>query len=102
MKYLTLLLVTLGLPATAQSTDSEKPVKSSIEEVTVFLNGAEINRYGNATLTPGTTYDWKVVAVSEGVESAATTGMQTTSAATTYYWVGTSSAGTVCQRCTRF
>jgi hypothetical protein len=52
------------------------------------------NTYNATGLTPGTTYDWKVVAVSEGVESAATTGMQTTSAATTYYWVGTSSAGT--------
>lgn len=50
--------------------------------------------YAATGLTPGTTYDWKVVAVSEGVESAPATGSLATAAAATYYWVGTSSSGT--------
>lgn len=50
--------------------------------------------YSATGLTPGTTYDWKVVAVSEGVESTPATGSLATSAAATYYWVGTSSSGT--------
>jgi hypothetical protein len=41
-------------------------------------------------LTPGTNYTYRVVAVSEGVESAAITGSQTTTAGATYYWVGAS------------
>jgi len=56
MKYLTLLLLPLSFLSTAKAADSEKPVKSTIKEVTVFLNGAEINRSGNTTLTAGTTY----------------------------------------------
>jgi len=56
MKYLTLLLLPLSFLSTAKAADSEKPVKSIIKEVTVFLNGAEINRSGNTTLTTGTTY----------------------------------------------
>lgn len=43
-------------------------------------------------LTPGTTYDWKVVAVSEGAVSTALTGTQATSPPATYYWVGTATA----------
>lgn len=50
--------------------------------------------YAATGLTPGTTYDWKVVAVSEGVESTPATGSLATAAAATYYWVGTSSSGT--------
>ena len=34
----------------------EKPVKSIVEEVTVYLSGAEIHRSGNTTLNPGTSY----------------------------------------------
>jgi hypothetical protein len=40
-------------------------------------------------LTPGINYSYRVVAVSEGVESAAITGSQATTAAATYYYVGT-------------
>ncbi|WP_291275852.1 fibronectin type III domain-containing protein, partial [Flavobacterium sp.] len=47
------------------------------------------NTYNATGLTPGTTYDWKVVAISEGVESVPATGTLATTAATTYYWVGT-------------
>lgn len=43
-------------------------------------------------LVPGTTYDWKVVAVSEGALSSALTGTQATSPPATYYWVGTATA----------
>ena len=47
------------------------------------------NTYAATGLTPGTTYTWKVVAVSEGVESTSTTATQATVAGATYYWVGT-------------
>lgn len=50
------------------------------------------NTYAATALTPGTTYDWKVIAISEGNESTATIGTQATAAATAYYWVGTSSS----------
>ncbi|MFH1319833.1 MAG: mucoidy inhibitor MuiA family protein [Bacteroidota bacterium] len=56
MKYPTLLLLALSLSATAKPADTENPVKSTIKEVTVFLNGAEINRAGNTTLNTGTTF----------------------------------------------
>ena len=46
------------------------------------------NTYAATGLTPGTTYTWKVVAVSEGVESTSTTATQATVAGATYYWVG--------------
>ncbi|MCG2611374.1 T9SS type A sorting domain-containing protein [Flavobacterium sp. SM15] len=46
------------------------------------------NTYVATGLTPSTTYDWKVVAVSEGVESTGATATQATTAAATYYWVG--------------
>lgn len=52
------------------------------------------NTYSATALTPGTTYDWKVVAISEGVESVSASATQATPAAATYYWVGTSSSGT--------
>jgi hypothetical protein len=47
------------------------------------------NTFNATGLASGTTYDWKVVAISEGVESTPATGSLTTSAASTYYWVGT-------------
>lgn len=47
------------------------------------------NTYVATGLTPGTTYTWRVVAVSEGVESSATTATQATVSGATYYWVGT-------------
>ena len=47
------------------------------------------NTYAATGLTPGTTYIWKVVAISEGIESTATTATQATVSGTTYYWVGT-------------
>jgi hypothetical protein len=47
------------------------------------------NTFAATVLMPGTNYTWKVVAISEGVESAATTTTVTTLAAQTYYWVGT-------------
>ena len=47
------------------------------------------NTYVATLLMPSTTYDWKVVAVSEGVESTSITGTLATTAASTYYWVGT-------------
>ena len=52
------------------------------------------NTYVATGLTNGTTYDWKVVAISEGVESTPTTATQATIASPTYYWVGTSSSAT--------
>ena len=52
------------------------------------------NTFNATALTPGTTYDWRVVAVSEGAESLSTNATLATLAAATYYWVGTSSAGT--------
>ena len=52
------------------------------------------NTYNATGLVPGTTYDWKVVAISEGVESTPAIATQSTSAAATYYWVGASSSGT--------
>jgi hypothetical protein len=39
-------------------------------------------------LTPGTNYTFRVVAVSEGVESTGITGSQATPAGATYFWVG--------------
>ena len=47
------------------------------------------NTYAATALIPGTTYLWKVVAINEGVESTPASGTQATSAAATYYWVGT-------------
>ena len=47
------------------------------------------NTYAATGLTPGTSYTWKVVTISEGVEStSAATGTQATTAAATYYYVG--------------
>ena len=47
------------------------------------------NTYAATGLTPGTSYTWKVVALSEGVEATSViTGTQATTAATTYYYVG--------------
>ena len=43
-------------------------------------------------LTPGTTYYYKIQAVTEGVASAGITGSQATTAGATYYWVGTATA----------
>ena len=42
------------------------------------------NTYNATGLVPGTTYDWKVVAISEGVESTPAIATQSTSAAATY------------------
>ncbi len=39
-------------------------------------------------LTPGINYSYRVVALSEGLESAAITGSQATTAAATYYYIG--------------
>ncbi len=39
-------------------------------------------------LTPGTSYTWRVVSVSEGAVSNGIAGTQATTAAATYYWVG--------------
>jgi hypothetical protein len=47
------------------------------------------NTYVASGLMPSTTYDWKVIAVSEGTESSSATGTLATTAAATYYWVGT-------------
>ncbi|PCH96162.1 MAG: hypothetical protein COB85_03895 [Bacteroidetes bacterium] len=41
---------------TALSAESEKAVSSQIKDVTVYLNGAEINRSGNTSLNAGDTY----------------------------------------------
>jgi hypothetical protein len=47
------------------------------------------NTYAATGLTPGTSYTWKVVALSEGVEATSViTGTQATTAAATYYYVG--------------
>ena len=47
------------------------------------------NTYAATGLTPGNSYTWKVVAISEGVESTPTLiGTQSTTAGATYYWVG--------------
>lgn len=47
------------------------------------------NTYAATGLIPSTTYDWKVVAISEGVESTPATGVQATSAQGIYNWVAT-------------
>ena len=49
MKYLLLPLLLLG----SMVAQADQTVVSSIEDVTVFLRGAEIHRSGKATLTPG-------------------------------------------------
>jgi hypothetical protein len=46
------------------------------------------NTYAATGLIPGTTYTWKVVAISEGVESTPATGAQATLNGATYYWTG--------------
>ena len=47
------------------------------------------NTFAATVLMPVTNYTWKVVAISEGAESAATTTTAATLAVQTYYWVGT-------------
>jgi hypothetical protein len=46
------------------------------------------NLYNATGLAPGTTYTWKVVAISEGVESTPETATQATLNGATYYWTG--------------
>jgi hypothetical protein len=53
---------------------------------------AGITTYTATGLTPGTTYHWQVFATTEGTGTAAGTGSQATSAAATYYWVGSATA----------
>jgi hypothetical protein len=48
------------------------------------------NTYAATGLIPGTTYNWKVVAVSEGVEATPALGTQATLNGATYYWTGAS------------
>ena len=53
MKQLIILVLFSGFSLMAKAADTEKPVKSSIKEVTVFQKGAEITRTGNYTLNSG-------------------------------------------------
>jgi hypothetical protein len=59
-----------------------------------FVNTVTVgtNTLAVTGLSPSTTYLWRVFAVSEGGFSTALTGSQATSAAPTYFWVGTSGA----------
>ena len=54
MKNLTVLSLFLTAQLSFCFADTEKPVNVPIKNVTVYLNGAEINRLGNTTLVPGT------------------------------------------------
>jgi len=67
-------------------------VLNSIDGGTTFNTVANvatgINTFAATALTAGTTYDWRVVAVSEGSSSAAATGTQATIAGSAYYWTG--------------
>ena len=59
-----------------------------------FVNTVTVgtNTLAVTGLTPSTTYSWKVVSVSEGGLNTGITGIQATTAAATYYWVGTATA----------
>jgi len=51
------------------------------------------NTYAAPGLTPGTTYNWRVYAISEGGKSTNLSGTQATNPAATYYWVGPATGG---------
>lgn len=53
MKRFCLLLIVVALPILTSASDNEQPVESSIEEVTVFRNGAQLTRQATVTLSPG-------------------------------------------------
>src|SRR5207237_8233058 len=59
-----------------------------------FINTVPVgtNALAATGLTIGTTYTWKVLAISEGGASSALTGSQATTAAASYYWVGATGA----------
>ncbi len=53
MRYLNLLLVWLTMTSLSANTLPEKEIKTKVNEVTVFLKGAQVNRLQNIELTKG-------------------------------------------------
>ena len=55
MKYLLNFILSISISFAAFSKEIEKPVKSDIKEVTVYLSGAQITSEAAVNLSPGTT-----------------------------------------------
>jgi uncharacterized protein (TIGR02231 family) len=56
MKKTIIIMLLLIIIKYVNAGDNEKTVKSDIKDVTIFLNGAQINRTGETYLNQGTTY----------------------------------------------
>lgn len=79
MKAFTTLLLLLCLFA-GKAQDNTLPISSSIKQATVFLDGAQVSRYGTAQLNAGvTTLSFKNLSpkvVEQSIQAAATSGVK--------------------------
>lgn len=79
MKALTTLMLLLCLLA-GKAQDNTLPISSSIKQATVFLDGAQVSRYGTAQLNAGvTTLSFKNLSpkvVEQSIQAAATSGVK--------------------------
>ncbi|MCA4899647.1 MAG: mucoidy inhibitor MuiA family protein [Bacteroidota bacterium] len=79
MKAFTTLLLLLYLLA-GRAQDNTLPISSSIKQATVFLDGAQVSRYGTAQLNAGvTTLSFKNLSpkvVEQSIQAAATSGVK--------------------------